>query len=269
MTHMAVEVGSMLRQWRSRRSLSQLDLAYEVGVSPRHLSFVETGRSRPSPALLEALAERLDVPLRERNSLLLAAGHAPRYSEEPLDADAMARVRSSVQRLLDAHNPNMGMALDRTWNVVLANDTALTLLDMLPRDLRSGPVNLFRVSLHPDGFAQRTHNFDEWATYLLDLLRRMARITGDQRLADLEREVSAYPSVAALDGRLARERAEPRDRAELLVPFRLALGDQVLSFFSTLTTFGSPRDVTLDELTIELFYPADEPTERWVAMMQG
>lgn len=259
----------MLRQWRSRRSLSQLDLAYEVGVSPRHLSFVETGRSRPSPALLDALSERLDVPLRERNSLLLAAGHAPRYSEEPLDADTMAHVRSSVQRLLDAHNPNMGMALDGAWNVVLANDTALTLLELLPRELQSGPVNLFRVSLHPDGFARMTHNFDEWATYLLDLLRRMARITGDQRLADLEREVSSYPSVTALDGRLARGRVEPGGRTELLVPFQLELGDQVLSFFSTLTTFGSPRDVTLEELTIELFYPADEPTEQWVAMMQG
>ncbi len=269
MTPMTVEVGSMLRQWRSRRSLSQLDLAYEVGVSPRHLSFVETGRSRPSPALLEALSERLDVPLRERNSLLLAAGHAPRYSEEPLDSDTMAHVRSSVQRLLDAHNPNMGMALDRTWNVVLANDTALTLLELLPPELQTGPVNLFRVSLHPDGFARATHNFDEWATYLLELLRRMARITGDPRLADLEREVSGYPTVAALDGRLARDRAGVGGQPQLLVPFRLTLGDQVLSFFSTLTTFGSPRDVTLEELTIELFYPADEPTERWVAMMQG
>ncbi|MBD0862380.1 helix-turn-helix transcriptional regulator [Gordonia sp. zg691] len=260
---MAVEVGTMLAQWRSRRSISQLDLAYEVGVSPKHLSFVETGKSRPSPTLLDALAERLDIPLRERNSLLLAAGHAPRYSEQPLDAETMSHVRASVKRLLDAHNPNMGMALDRTWNVVLANDTALALLSLLPDELQTRPVNLFRVSLHPDGFARMTHNFDEWAGYLLDLLRRMTRITGDERLAALEREVSAYPTVSAIDAGVVR------DRTELLVPLEIELGDQLLSFFSTLTTFGSPRDVTLDELTIELFYPADEPTERWVEKMQG
>ncbi|GAB87106.1 helix-turn-helix transcriptional regulator [Gordonia rubripertincta] len=264
---MTVEVGTLLQQWRSRRSISQLDLAYEVGVSPKHLSFVETGKSRPSPALLHVLAERLDIPLRERNSLLLAAGHAPRYSEEPLDSETMTRVRAEVRRLLDAHNPNMGMALDRAWNVVLANDTAMRLLSLLPEELQARPVNLFRVSLHPDGFAQMTNNFDEWATYLLDLLRRMVRITGDERLAQLEREISSYPTVAGLDGGGAS--TGTGEVGSLLVPLELALGDQVLSFFSTLTTFGSPRDVTLEELTIELFYPADEPTEQWVAMMQG
>ena len=264
---MTVEVGTLLQQWRSRRSISQLDLAYEVGVSPKHLSFVETGKSRPSPMLLHALAERLDIPLRERNSLLLAAGHAPRYSEEPLDSETMTRVRAEVGRLLDAHNPNMGMALDRAWNVVLANDTAMRLLSLLPEELQARPVNLFRVSLHPDGFAQMTHNFDEWAAYLLDMLRRMVRITGDERLAALEREVSSYPTVAGLDGGGVSSRSG--EAGSLLVPLELSLGDQVLSFFSTLTTFGSPRDVTLEELTIELFYPADEPTERWVAMMQG
>ncbi|GAC54886.1 helix-turn-helix transcriptional regulator [Gordonia amicalis] len=264
---MTVEVGTLLQQWRSRRSISQLDLAYEVGVSPKHLSFVETGKSRPSPTLLHALSERLDIPLRERNSLLLAAGHAPRYSEEPLDSETMTRVRAEVRRLLDAHNPNMGMALDRAWNVVLANDTAMLLLEMLPAELQTGPVNLFRVSLHPDGFAQMTRNFDEWAAYLLDLLRRMVRITGDERLAELEREVSSYPTVAGLSGDAVSHRSG--EAGSLLVPLELAVGDQMLSFFSTLTTFGSPRDVTLEELTIELFYPADEPTEKWVAMMQG
>ncbi|GAB98426.1 putative Xre family DNA-binding protein [Gordonia namibiensis NBRC 108229] len=264
---MTVEVGTLLQQWRSRRSISQLDLAYEVGVSPKHLSFVETGKSRPSPALLHALAERLDIPLRERNSLLLAAGHAPRYSEEPLDSETMTRVRGEVKRLLDAHNPNIGMALDRAWNVVLANDTAMRLLSLLPDELQARPVNLFRVSLHPDGFAKMTHNLDEWASYLLDLLRRMVRITGDGRLAALEREVSSYPTVSGLNGGPVSGRS--REVGSLLVPFELELGDEVLSFFSTLTTFGSPRDVTLEELTIEMFYPADEPTERWVAMMQG
>ncbi len=149
----------------------------------------------------------------------------------------------------------------------LANDTAMRLLSLLPEELQARPVNLFRVSLHPDGFAQMTNNFDEWATYLLDLLRRMVRITGDERLAQLEREISSYPTVAGLDG--GGTSTGTGDVGSLLVPLELALGDQVLSFFSTLTTFGSPRDVTLEELTIELFYPADEPTEQWVAMMQG
>ncbi|MEO9330134.1 helix-turn-helix transcriptional regulator [Gordonia aurantiaca] len=265
---MTVEVGALLRQWRSRRSISQLDLAYAVGVSPKHLSFVETGKSRPGPELLDALAEKLDIPLRERNSLLVAAGHAPRYTEEPLDAETMARVRAQIVRLLDAHQPNLGVALDRTWNVVLANDTAVGFLGLLPEEFQAAPVNLFRVSLHPDGFAKLTHNFDEWGGYLVDLLRRMARITGDERLLALEREVSAYETVVGLDERrVAGER--PHDPSRLLVPFEIVLGEQKLSFFTTLTTFGSPRDVTLEELTIELFYPADEPTEEWVAMMQG
>ncbi|MEE4025684.1 helix-turn-helix transcriptional regulator [Gordonia sp. PKS22-38] len=256
-------VGTMLRDWRSHRSMSQLDLAYDVGVSPKHLSFVETGKSTPSPTLLEALSDRLDIPLRERNALLLAAGHAPRYSEEPLDSSTMSHVRASVQRVLDAHNPCPGLALDRTWNVVLANDAALALAAFLPPHLKGPPFNLFRASLHPDGFASITVDFDTWATYLLTTLRRLVRVTGDPRLGELEREVAAYPTVVGLDSRAAQRQqgSEP----DLLVPFSVRAGDSVLSFFTTLTTFGSPRDITLEELTIELFYPADEITERAVA----
>ncbi|WP_168700445.1 helix-turn-helix domain-containing protein [Gordonia paraffinivorans] len=265
---MTVEVGTMLRQWRSRRSVSQLDLAHAVGVSPRHLSFVETGRSRPGPALLDALAEHLDIPLRERNSLFVAAGYAPRYDERPLDAETMSRVRAEIVRLLDAHEPNVGVALDLTWNVVLANDAAVRFLGLLPERFQTAPVNLFRASLHPDGFARMTHNFDEWGGHLVDLLRRMTRITGDERLVELEREVSSYETVVGLDERRAAgETVYEPDR--LLVPFEVVLGEQKLSFFSTLTTFGSPRDITLEELTVELFYPADEPTGQWVGMMQG
>lgn len=256
-------VGSMLRRWRAHRSISQLDLAYDVGVSPRHLSFVETGKSRPSPSLIDALSDRLDIPLRERNSLLLAAGHAPRYSEEPITADAMTRVRDSVQRVLDAHNPNFGVALDRTWNVVLANDSANLLTASLPEHLQGPPFNLFRASLHPDGFAGMTRNFDVWGRYLVDLLHRLTRVTDDPRLADLEDEIGTYSTVRALD-----RDASPAPDPMLIVPLELELGDVVLSFFSTLTTFGSPRDITLEEMTIELFYPADATTESWVAMMQ-
>ncbi|MDL9935891.1 helix-turn-helix transcriptional regulator [Gordonia sp. ABSL1-1] len=268
---MAAQVGSLLRQWRATRSISQLDLAYAVGVSPRHLSFVETGKSRPSATLIDALSRRLDIPLRERNVLLLAAGHAPRYSEQSLDDAAMTRVRKSVQRILDAHNPNPGVALDRVWNVVLANDTAAALTALLPPSLTDGGINMFRASLHPDGFASYTVDFEVWAGYLLDTLRRLARITGDRRLADLDREVSAYPNVAELDSRKtdfgtgAGRPGEPT----LLVPFGLRLGEDVLRFFTTHTTFGTPRDITLEELTIELFYPADDASEARLAMMLG
>lgn len=269
MTVMSVGVGTLLRQWRSHRSISQLDLAYDVGVSPRHLSFVETGKSTPSPGLLDALSTRLDIPLRERNALLLAAGHAPRYTEESIDAAAMSRIRGSVQRVLDAHHPYPGLALDRTWNVVLANESASALAAMLPAEVRGPPFNLFRASLHPDGFACMTVNFDVWAGYLLDTLRRLVRVTGDPRLIDLEREVREYETVADLDRRTAAARPGRSTEPALLVPFELLLGDRRLSFFTTLTTFGTPRDITLEEMTIELFYPADETTERAVAMMQG
>ncbi|MGK2316133.1 helix-turn-helix domain-containing protein [Gordonia rhizosphera NBRC 16068] len=264
---MAAGVGTMLRQWRSHRSISQLDLAYDVGVSPRHLSFVETGKSTPSPTLIEALASRLDIPLRERNALLLAAGHAPRYSEEPFDAAAMGRIRASVQRILNAHNPYPGIALDRVWNVVVANDAATRLAGLLPEHLQGPPLNLFRASLHPDGFATMTTNLDAWAGYLIDTLRRLVRVTGDARLAALEREVSAYPAVIDLDRRARPSGAT--SEPTLLVPLELRIGATELSFFTTLTTFGTPRDITLEEMTIELFYPADDTTESAVAMMQG
>ncbi|GAC70305.1 helix-turn-helix transcriptional regulator [Gordonia soli] len=256
---MTVGVGELLRQWRARRSLSQLDLAYDVGVSPRHLSFVETGKSTPSPALLDALSQRLDIPLRERNSLLLAAGHAPRYSEAPLGDAQLARVQESVQRLLDAHDPYPGVALDRTWDVVLANRAATRLIGLLPEHLAQPPLNLFRASLHPDGLSGYTRNFDEWAIYLVGLLRRMSRVTGDRRLVALEAEVADYATVRALERPGSRGRSRAVD--ELLIPFELDLGGSILSFFTTLTTFGSPLDITLDEMTVELFYPADDATE--------
>src|SRR5436309_6248083 len=160
-----------MREWRTRRRRSQLDLSLDVGVSTRHLSFVETGRSRPSPELVLALADHLDVPLRERNTMLLAAGYAPRYSQTSLDDSAMARVRASLQRMLDAHDPYPGVVIDRQWNVVLANRAAGALTVGLPAELAGPPLNVYRVCLHPDGLAARTLNFAEWANYLLRQLR--------------------------------------------------------------------------------------------------
>lgn len=247
-----------MKEWRTRRRVSQLDLALDVSVSARHLSFVETGRSRPSPELVLAIADRLEVPLRERNTLLLAAGYAPRYSQRSLDDPAMGPVRASVQRMLDAHDPYPGVVIDRCWNIVLANEAAATLVADLPPALLGPPINVYRVCLHPDGLASRTVNFEDWATYLLGQLRRSITLTGDEALVGLADEVRAYPDVAVLAD---RPRANEWDDPPLLVPFVVRLGGDEVSLFTTLTTFGTPLDVTLDELAIELFFPADDRSE--------
>jgi transcriptional regulator with XRE-family HTH domain len=244
----------MLRDWRIRRRRSQMELALDVGVSTRHLSFVETGRSRPSPDLVVALARHLDVPLRERNVLLLAAGYAPRYAERTLDDERMAVVRASLQRMLDAHHPYPGVVIDRQWNVALANGAAATMLSGVPAALRE-PANIYRVSLHPDALAALTLNFGDWAAYLVQQLRRSVQATADASLQALLDEVLAYPNVARV--RPLIDMAE-WDEPPLLVPLRLASPLGELSLFTTITTFGTPLDVTLDELSVELFYPAND-----------
>jgi len=254
--------GPLLREWRGRRRRSQLDLAIEAGVSTKHLSFVETGRSRPSPELLLTLARHLDVPLRERNSLLLAAGYAPRYHETAIDDPVSQHVRASLERLLRTHDPYPGVVLNRKWDIVLANDAAMRMVAAVPSDLMTPAPNVFRFSLHPDGVAAFTLNFDEWAKYLLSQLRRLVLSTGDPDLAALEAEVRAYPNVVELLERVVTDDVEP----QLLVPCRLLVGDHELSLFTTLTTFGTPRDITLDELAVELFFPADDATE---AILRG
>ncbi|MEB0113539.1 helix-turn-helix transcriptional regulator [Variovorax sp. RTB1] len=256
-------VGALLRDWRSRRGRSQMDLALDVGVSTRHLSFIETGRSRPSPAMLEALTGALEVPLRERNRLLLVAGYAPRYTARALDDAGMQQVRNALDRLLLAHEPHPGLVLDRQWNVVLANRSATALAALLPEHLKKPDFNMFRASLHPQGLAELTENFAEWATYLLQTLRRTIVSSGDAALAALEQEVLAYPNVAAL---ASAGRSDAHLETPLLVPCVLRLPHGRLSMFTTLTTFGTPRDITLEELSIELFYPADESTE---ALLRG
>lgn len=248
----------MVRDWRIRRRRTQLDLALEAGVSPRHLSFVETGRSRPSPEMLLLLAEQLGVPLRERNALLLAAGYAPRYQQTSLDDPAMAQVRAALTRMLDLHDPYPGLVIDRTWNVVLANEAGMQLSKLLPAELVGPPLNVFRAGLHPDGLARYTLNFPEWGAYLLGQLNRLRLSSPDADVAALVEEVSAYPNVAALAGG-----NPPSDLASsLLVPWRAQVGGEALSLFTTLTTFGTPTDVTLAELAVELYYPADEETAR-------
>jgi transcriptional regulator with XRE-family HTH domain len=255
------QVGPLVRDWRLRRRLSQMDLALEVGVSPRHLSFVETGRSRPSPELLLALAAGLDVPLRERNRLLLAAGYAPRYRQTSMDDGSMAGIRNALERVLAAHDPYPGVVIDRSWNAVLANAAAERLIGLLPAHLAGPPLNVFRACLHPDGLARVTLNLPEWAAYLLGQLNRLTALTADPEVAALAEEVGGYPDVAAAGGwRSVPAPEEPT----LLIPWRLDIGGRELSLFTTLTTFGTPQDITLEELAVELFYPADEVTEAFL-----
>ncbi len=255
----AGSVGDLLRAWRSKRRLSQMELALTAGVSARHLSYVETGRAKPSATLLDALADVLRMPLRERNALLLAGGFAPRYSQTRLDAPTMQAMRASITRLLDAHDPFPGLALDRHWNVVIANRAAQRMIGLVSRELREGVPNVFRLSLHPQGMAAHTANFQAWGRYLLRELQRLVDEGTDRELSALYEEVRAYPNVKALLSQNAAA-ASPAD-TELLIPCILRHGGQLMSLFTTLVSFGSARDVTLAELTVELFYPSDPASD--------
>jgi transcriptional regulator with XRE-family HTH domain len=253
-----MSIGPLMRDWRCRRGRSQLDLSIDVGVSTRHLSYVENGRSRPSPELILAVAEHLDVPLRERNTMLLAGGFAPRYPARDLADAGMQRVTATLQHMLDLHDPYPGVVIDRQWNVLLSNRAASTLMAGVPDDILAPTPNVYRLCLHPDGLGDATINFDEWAAYLLRQLRRTIVLTGDDGLVALERELLEYPNVQQV---VRRGDSRSADEPALLVPFTMTAGGVELSFFSTLTTFGTPLDVTLDELAVELFFPADDATE--------
>ena len=234
--------------------MSQLDLAIEAEVSARHLSFVETGRSKPSRELLLHLADRLEVPLRERNSLLLAAGYAPVYPATPLEAEEMAPVRNALDHLLRGHEPFPAVAVDRRWDLVSANGPALGILaDGVAPHLLEPPVNTLRVSLHPEGLAPRIGNLAQYGAHLLHRLQRQAVAAADDSLHALHEELRGY---------LDEREPPPTDAASLLfVPLVLRTRDGgELTFFSTLTTFGTALDVTMAELAIEAFFPADETT---------
>jgi len=255
----------MLRDWREDRRRSQMDLALEAGVSTRHLSYVETGKAKPSPELVLALAEHLDVPLRERNAMLLAAGYAPRYRQTPLGDDALRSVRAALTELVRAHDPYPAVVVDRGWDLVMANTGAQSLLAGVAEHLLQPPLNVYRVTLHRDGMAGRIENLDEWAHHLLGTLDRQVAVTRDPRLRALLDEVSAYPTVIGLDGSWRTRSGTP----SVIVPLQLRVVDDrgeamVQSWFSTNTSFGTPVDITLDELHVELFHPADEATAAMV-----
>jgi transcriptional regulator with XRE-family HTH domain len=246
-------IGEQLREWRTRRRMSQLDLALEAGVSARHLSFLETGRSRPSREMVLRLCEELDVPLRDRNRLLLAAGFAPAYEERPLEAPALEPVRRAVAQVLTGHEPFPAAVVDRWWNLVAANRNLSLFLEGVAPHLLEPPANVLRVSLHPEGMAPRIANLAEWRGHLLDRLRREVAATADARLAELLAEVEGYPAP--------REPAPPRPpHGAIAVPLVLRRGGRELTFFSTVATFGTAVDVTVAELSIEAFFPADAAT---------
>ncbi|MTD42960.1 helix-turn-helix domain-containing protein [Conexibacter sp. W3-3-2] len=249
-------VGELLRDWRRRRRISQFDLSLEAAVSARHLSFVETGRSRPGRDLVLHLAEHLDVPLRERNTLLLAAGYAPVFRETALDAERMAPVRAALEKILEGHAPYPALIVDGCWNVLMANEPALAILAGVDAALLEAP-NAMRLALHPDGLASRIENLAEHAGHLLLRLQRQALLSGDPAVAALLDELRGYP--AAQEAAATSMAAEP---AELLfVPMRLRRQDgSVWSFFSTIASFGTATDITVAELAIESFFPADPQT---------
>ncbi|MGW6281475.1 helix-turn-helix domain-containing protein [Kribbella sp. NPDC055071] len=248
-------VGELLRGWRERRRLSQLELANRVDVSTRHVSFVETGRSRPSREMVLRLAEHLDVPLRDRNQLLLAGGFAPVYSEASLHSPAMLAVRAALRRLLKAHEPYPALVVDRWWNVVEANAGLRLFTDDVDEKLLQAPINALRLTLHPDGLARRIANLAEVRASALAGLQRQAAATADPELQDLYDELRAY----AVDD--APTHPGP---AEVVVPFRLTHNGNELSLLTTIATFGTPLDVTVSELMIESFYPADDRTTEYL-----
>ncbi len=244
-----------MREWRQHRRLSQLDLALNADVSTRHLSFMETGRALPSREMLVRLAEHLDVPLRERNALLVAAGYAPVYAATPLDDPAMRVVKEAVDLVLAGHEPYPALAIDRHWNLVAANRAVAPLLDGVSPDLLTPPVNVLRISLHPDGLAQRIVNIGHWRQHILARLMRQVELSNDPALLDLRKELAAYPAPDDSGHRLDDARY-----GGLVVPIRLRMDTGVLSFFTTTTVFGTAVDITLDELAIESFFPADTAT---------
>ena len=254
-------VGDLLRDWRRRRRLSQLDLALEAGVSTRHLSFVETGRAKPSPEMVLHLADELEVPLRERNRLLLAAGYAPVYEERALDEPEMQPVHDAVQLVLDGHDPYPAITVDRGWALVAHNRGAALLMAGLPEELLAPPLNVLRASLHPEGLAPRIANLGQWRAHLLERLARQVAVTGDPALRTLHEELSGYPAP--------EDDGDPGAPSDVVVPLRLRIPGGELRFFSTVTTFGTPVDITVEELSIESFFPADRATADWLRREVG
>ena len=249
-------IGEHLRVWRQRRRLSQLELAGDAEISTRHLSFLETGKAQPSREMVLRLAEQLDVPLRERNAMLMAAGFAPKFQERALDHPSLKIARQAIELVLAAHEPFPALAVDRHWTMVASNKAVVPLLGGVDASLLQPPVNVLRLSLHPNGLAPRIANLAEWRGHLLARLQHQVQATADETLVSLLDELKRYPGHGTSSGRIA----PPRDYAGIVVPLELVTPSGMLAFFSTTTVFGTPVDVTLSELAVEAFFPADAAT---------
>jgi transcriptional regulator with XRE-family HTH domain len=271
----ATPIGDLLRTWRQRRRLSQLELACAADISARHVSFMETGRSMPSREMLLRLAERLAIPLRERNPLLLSAGYAPVYSERRLDDPALDQVRKVVDQVLAGHQPYPALAVDRHWTLISANASVGPFLEGAAPHLLQPPVNVLRLGIHPEGLAPRIENFVEWRAHVITRLHHQIDATADPVLVDLLAEFESYPWPPGVAGDTASSShrsgvvtgGNARDNAlgSVVVPLKLRTPQGSLSFFSTTTIFGTPLDITLAELAIESFFPADAQTARMLA----
>ena len=244
-------VGQLLREWRERRRLSQLELSIQADISTRHLSFVETGRSRPTPEMIVRLTEQLEVPLRERNQLLLAGGYAPAYPQHDLDGPELASVRSALTQVLRGHEPYPAVVINRWWDLVEGNAAIAVLVAGCAPHLLEPPVNVLRLSLHPQGMAPRIVNLSQWRAHLLEQVHRRAMQTGDTRLRELESELRGYPGEDAVPS-----------ASDVVLPLRLRTDGGELSLFSIEARVGTAADVTVEELSIETFYPADAATAK-------
>lgn len=265
----AAPFGQLLRHWRMQRGLTQMALAAQSDVSTRHLSWLETGRSEPSRAMVLRLAEQLAVPLRERNAWLTAAGYAPLYRERAFDDAALAPARAALQRLLDAHEPWPALAVDRHWNLVAHNRTVPLLLQQAAPELLQPPVNVLRVSLHPRGLAPLIANLPQWHAHVLQRLRRQWQAVGDPVLGELHAELAAMalPDDERDQGHADDAQAAHHDDVAVPLVLRSPLGP--LSFITTLTVFGAPHDVTLSEIAIETLLPADGETAQRLRELVG
>jgi transcriptional regulator with XRE-family HTH domain len=250
-----IHIGDHLREWRQRRHLSQLDLAVDAEISARHLSFVETGRAAPSRDMVLKLAERLAVPLRERNVLLVAAGFAPAFPQRTLDDPALKSARLAIDLVLRAHEPSPALAYDRHWNLVTANRMVAPLLQGIPQRLLRPPLNILRLAFHPEALAPRTVNLAEWCGHLLERLHRQCEATADPELLKLYNELKSFPLPA---------RPGPPPPDNVAIPLKLRHNGEVLGFISTTMVFGTPVDITLSELALETFFPADDFTAQWL-----
>ncbi|MCY0936232.1 helix-turn-helix domain-containing protein [Streptomyces sp. H34-S4] len=262
----AATVGALLRVWRERRGLSQLELAGRADSSSRHISFVETGRSRPSEEMVLRLADHLDVPVRDRNALLLAAGYAPRYAHTPLDDPSMEVLREGLERLLTGYEPYPALVVDSAYDVVAANRGVLMLMEGLPEHLLTGPLNAMRLTLHPEGLAPRIHNLRAWRGHLLAQMERQIALARSEPLRALYEEVAAYP----VPERPGDGDGEPDEAVPYIaLPLRIEHDGHLLSFVSSISTFNTPMDVTVAELAIETLLPADPATAKYLRSLSS